>query len=453
MEIIFAAGGAGILLGALLAWALKPPVNHKIESQLAEKHALLEHTQTQYVALEEKYTQESARREEAERRSAVAEQQLKDMQTRMQDWDNARKESVEMAKAAVMEAGGKLSNKLLEDHKRETSAQRKEQEVQARKTTEGLTKEFTRISEAVAHLNEDIKQQKTTVATVWKALSTPSEAGYFAEIGLENTLKNFGLLPGRDFTMQYATEGGKLRPDAVVFLPQDTVLVIDSKASKALLEIADAQSEEAQANAYASLKKTMAQHLRSLAGKDYRAAVQESLKQAGKETRMRRMLNVMYLPNEGALEHVQKADPEFAQKATNHEIILAGPTGLAGLIGLSRIEIDLAKQAENQEAILEASQKLLDSVITVLGHATAVGRGLKSAADHFQKFSASVNQRLLPRSKAMSQLGVRPSRNKEFPHHLPSFNVLEHSPVIEAENDEDTSQHAASKALEIADSY
>ena len=61
------------------------------------------------------------------------------------------------------------------------------------------------------------------------------------ETVLENTLKSFGLTAGIDFVLQQtfgSEDGSRLRPDAIVFLPADSVLVIDSKASKFLLELA-----------------------------------------------------------------------------------------------------------------------------------------------------------------------------------------------------------------------
>ena len=48
-----------------------------------------------------------------------------------------------------------------------------------------------------------------------------------------------------------------------------------------------------------------------------------------------RILSVMYLPNEGALEKLQRADPDFVAKAAKREIIPVGPAGLAGLIGFA----------------------------------------------------------------------------------------------------------------------
>jgi len=103
-----------------------------------------------------------------------------------------------------------------------------------------------------------------------------------------------------------AQESKRLRPDAVVFLPSESVLVIDSKASKILLEPAEAEdAEKEEEQAYTNLASTTKQHLKALEGKDYRGAIVSSYKGSGRETEIRRIISVMYLPNEGALEKLK----------------------------------------------------------------------------------------------------------------------------------------------------
>ena len=95
----------------------------------------------------------------------------------------------------------------------------------------------------------------------------------------------------------------------------------------------------------------MKQHLRALGGKDYRGAIVSSYRESDREIEIRRIISVMYLPNEGALETLKRADPEFERKAAKEQIIIAGPTGLSAIIGFARAEIDLGRQAENQEKL------------------------------------------------------------------------------------------------------
>lgn len=378
------------------------------------------------------------KRAEAETQSKLDRQALDEIKKRMEDWEKTKAETLTHAKAAVLETATELSSKLLADHKKESEQAKKEAEERIKKTTEGLTQNFDHVAKSVKSLADRVAHNQESVETVRRALSSPGGAGYFAEIGLENTLKSFGLERGRDFVVQHSVDdgdGGRKKPDAVVFLPHDSVLVVDSKASKFLLDLAEAEGTDAEQAAYDSLARTMNQHLRDLASKDYRGAVIESYRAAGRGKDLYRVMNVMYLPNDAALEKLKIADPEFDRKAAKANIQLAGPTGLSALIAFARMEIDLGRQAENQEKIVEAVEALLESVAVVLDHAQGVGRGLKSSANAFANMMKSANARLLPRSRTLTELGVRPAKSKALPKHLPAFQVIDHS-VIEGEAEE-----------------
>lgn len=381
---------------------------------------------------------ETARRarSEAETQSKLDRQSLEDMRARMTDWEQAKSETLTHAKAAVLETASELSNKLLADHKKESEQTKKESEERIKKTTETLTKDFDHVAKSVKSLADQVVVNQQTVETVHRALSNPGGAGYYAEIGLENTLKAFGLERDRDFVLQHTmvdeTDGKRKKPDAVVFLPYDSVLVIDSKASKFLIDLAEAEGTDREDEAYFNLGRTMNQHLRDLAGKDYRGAFVESYRAAGRGKDIKRVLNVMYLPNEGALEKIRHVDPDFDRKAAKAQIILTSATGLSSLIGFARLEIDLGRQAENQDRIVEAAEALLESVGLVLGHAESMGRGLKTAANNYANLVKSANSRLLPRTRALEELGVRSTKGKKLPQHLPAYQVIDHQ-VIEGE--------------------
>ncbi len=391
-----------------------------------------------YTYLREKEEAVKARME-AEKKVDLAEQRMQDVEKRMQDWELQRAESLKAAKASILEAGGQLSSKLLEDHKREVEAAKKDSEMRAKKASEELIEKMMDVTNKVAALNDHNGQLREKMATVWRALSSPGGAGFLAEVGLENSLKNLGLEPLRDYIMQYAInngEAGNLRPDAVIFLPQDMLMVIDSKASKFLLEIAEAaEDSELQEESLRKLKKTMNDHLKALISKDYRAAIAAAYKESGRASKTRSILNVMYLPSENAITHIKTADPEFISKCEKADIILAGPASLAGLLSLARLNIGTMRQAENQDAIVASIQDLLDNMIVVLSYADKVGRGLKSASDNFDQFARSVNKRMLPKIRQMVSLGVKPNKNKDIPARIVSYDIRPSDDMLTIDGD------------------
>lgn len=397
--------------------------------------------------LHEKLEQARAEKFEAEKQLEVARQRSLDMESRMKDWEAQKEEHVKSSKAAILEVSGQISSKLLEDHKREQESTRKEQEERIKQTNTRLLEQFDTVTKSVAALGEQTQTIQQQSTAVMRALTNPTGAGQLAEVGLENSLKNMGLEPGRDFTLQYsmsdAETGSRLRPDAVIFLPQDMVIVVDSKASKHLLELGEAEGEQAVAEARERLRRTMAKHLQDLTSKDYASAVQEQRRQAGFDNKVQVMLNVMYLPSESAIQHLREADKDFLARAEKAGIILAGPASLHGLFSLAKLQIASARQADNHEHIIASVSNLLESVSIMLGHADSIGSGLQKAAKSFNDMARSVNQRVLSRMQRLVDLGVTPAKNKALPKRLMTYdlrrmddvNVMEIEDIEEAQDE------------------
>lgn len=381
-------------------------------------------------------------RQDSEKAAALAEQARIEMEKRVADWETVKTQALEAAKAAMLTTTKEVSSKLLEDHKREAEAQKKESAEQVKKTAEEMQKNLGQLADSVTSLRTQVQQTAGQTEQIVRALSNPAGAGHYAEIGLENMLREFGLEAGRDFIMQHTIDGqedgSRLRPDAVVFLPGNTVLTIDSKASKFLLEAADAEGTEREQDAYADLARTMNLHLKALSGKDYAGAIQATYRKAGRGDRIARAINIMYLPTEAGIERLCRADSGFQKKAVAENIVVAGPTGLMSYVGFARIEIDLGRQAENQEKIVLAARQLIEAVTTVVGYVAGVGKGIKAAADSHAKLVGSVNSRLLPRQRSLANLGVRQAKQKDLPGNLPLIQVFsqEDPDLIEGESEE-----------------
>jgi DNA recombination protein RmuC len=341
-------------------------------------------------------------------------------------------------KSASLEAAQSVSSKLLDDHKRETEAARKEAEERVRAASADLVKQVDGIAQAVIGLQAQVKERGETVDTLLRALESPGGAGALAEIGLANTLKAFGLEQDRDYVLQHGTEdettGRRLRPDALVFLPADSVLVVDCKASKFLLDIARADGTEGEAEAYDNLARTMNQHLRDLADKDYRSAILAARREAGRDAQPSRIHMMMFLPNDATMDKLTRADPGFRERARREKIIVGGPDVLHCALSLAAAEITLARRVENHEKIVDRTRQLLDGIALALGKADDVGQSIKRAAKSFDEFSRSTNRFLLPRARNVAKLGVEPG--KPMPRNLPAFSIEVEDNVIEGEAEE-----------------
>ncbi|MCC8461773.1 MAG: DNA recombination protein RmuC [Rickettsia endosymbiont of Ecitomorpha arachnoides] len=343
----------------------------------------------------------------------------------IKDSEKIREESFSSAKAALFDLGKDLSKQLIEIHKMENTAARELAEKNIATASGKFNSEFERLITMVGALNKDIEQSKGTVDLIKQSLLSPIGAGLLAEITLENILKSSGLRPNLDFIMQYGlttTDSGKLRPDALIFLPSGNLMVIDSKASKFLVDEQDNNM---------SLSKTMNYHLKSLANKDYAENILTNLNK--KDQSFNNVITLMFLPTEQAVEKVIAADPEFLQKAWSCNIFPVGPAGLMNMLSFAKFQITDHRRSENYKVIIEEVRKLLSSIGTMADYSQKIGNNLHNMVTNYDKFAASFNRNFMSRVKNIQKLGID-SGNKAMPATLERYQIVSSkSEIIELE--------------------
>ena len=402
----------GILCGSIGVWVLLSKKSSTTNNTSDDN--LLEHLKQTTATLQSENESLRETLSIKEQELAVATSKLSQMTETMQTWEKTFEEK---AQIALSQSARTLSQQLLEEHQRETKKSTEENKKQMGETTQKLFTEFTTISEKVKSLNDDVSKNSKNVDAIEQALSNPHSMGQASEAILENTLKSFGLRRDVDFTTQNSVagdNGGKLRPDAMVYLPNETVLVIDSKASKFMMDMAHLETNSPQyKSATEQLAGTMRKHLKDLTMKDYSKAVEKDYK-AHKSSPVRDVMMVMWLATDGLLETLRQTDPDIFTAAINSNIFITGPSGLWSAIGVASRKITLQQQNENQQVIIDSIGDLLNTISTVVSHAEKVERGLNSAQSSFENMKKSINGRLLSRSNKIVELGA-PAPTKPLP--------------------------------------
>lgn len=348
---------------------------------------------------------------DSQRREELARQRIATIENEMLDWKKTKEQHMEAAKASIAAAGAQLSSKLLDDHKREAENARKENEKIVKATTEDLHKKFQNVFESMSALHEKVEKSRDTVDVVRRALLSPSGAGSLAEITLENIFKASGLVENQDYRMQYSVknaDGADLRPDAVVFLPGNNVLVVDSKASKFFLELGEAGDDAVkQKELEESLKKTMNKHLKDLVSRNYRDAVEQQAANAHATI-------LMFLPSDSALERLRAIDGKFTDNAWKERIIPVGPSGLVTMLINATMLIANARQDENSQKILGEVKDMLNAVVKLHELAGSLGRGLKAAMGKYDQFAGSFDRTFMSKAKRIEQLGPNMPKLKDI---------------------------------------
>jgi DNA recombination protein RmuC len=206
--------------------------------------------------------------------------------------------------------------KPLQDQIRHFSSQL--QELRAREAQERgfLKRELEQLVDLNRQMSEDARNLTEALKGSNKAMGT------WGEVILKRVLENSGLEAGREYDLQkeYRDAGGRrFRPDAVVYLPENRNIIIDSKVS--LLSYERAFNAAGEEERKAHLKRhveSLRQHIRELAAKDYQDLPGLNAPD----------FVLMFVPVEGALSSAQEADSSLFQTAMDTRILLVSPSTL-----------------------------------------------------------------------------------------------------------------------------
>lgn len=238
-----------------------------------------------------------------------------------------------------------------------------------------------------------------------RALTGDSKAqGDWGELILERILESAGLTEGREYDLQLSrtdAEGGRKRPDAVVYLPENRAVIVDAKCSlTAFVEAMRAPEgndrEEALDRHLGSVRK----HVKELAAKGY----QDVLAQ--------RTLDIvlLFVPNEAAFHAALAREPGLYEEAFRQGVVLCSPTTLLAALRLIAHVWRSEKQNVNAQRIAEEAGKLLEKLGAFVEDLDQVGARLDQAKDAFQEARgklATGRGNVLRKAADLQRLGAR----------------------------------------------
>lgn len=222
----------------------------------------------------------------------------------------------------------------------------------------------------------------TQAENLTKALKGDSQKrGNWGEVVLENILKASGLVEGRDYIAQgrdlglKSENGGLLRPDIIINLPEGHHIIVDSKVTLVAYDAYVAANDEAEHEAArVAFVAAVKGHVNDLAGKAY----QDNPKLKAPD------FVFMFLPIEGALALALESDPQLFTYAWERRVAIVGPsmlmTSLRLVAGVWRIE----RREENAKVISEAASSLYDKLSGVVQALDKLGIALKASDNAYE---------------------------------------------------------------------
>ncbi|MCF3974440.1 DNA recombination protein RmuC [Paracoccus salsus] len=237
-----------------------------------------------------------------------------------------------------------------------------------------LDEEGARLREQIAFLHkrsEDISREAVNLTRALKG--EKQRQGAWGEMVLERILEQSGLEAGTHYDMQasWRDEDGKLwRPDVVIRMPREKIMVIDSKVSLNDYEIL--VNGEDPDETQAALRRHVAAvraHVTTLAEKGYHRMDDASVDYV-----------LMFIPIEGAFSEALRADPTLAGFALERGVGLTTPTTL--MLTLRTVEHIWAveRRESNAMEIARRAGALYDKVAGFAESMEGVGKALDQAS-------------------------------------------------------------------------
>ena len=372
---------------------------------------------------------------QAKQNEALANQKLEAQEQRLKDFEMLKNQFEQYAKAAALETGNQLSNKLMEDHVRARKQTHEQFEQFTKLATDTLTQKQQELATTLGNVQTQMNDSKTQLSTLVRAMQNPIGAGAEGEIVMSNILQQHGFTPGVDYELQVhlADEAGSLRPDCVIYLPQQHAVIVDSKASQHIFALFRSEGTPEFDTAFKDIQNTMRDHAKALGGKTYQDSLRKLKNRNGQP--ITRTTLVMFIPNDEVVTRLTHKDPKLMDWLRTHDIVLAGPTTLSGLFLTARALVREAKQVDEHHAIVELTSELMSDFITSLNYAEDVIKGISNSAKAYEKFGGSLRN-ALSKMKRLNAKGVKPAKNKAIPIGIARYSLHREDDVIQGEVEE-----------------
>ncbi len=270
------------------------------------------------------------------------------------------------------------------------------------------TEQSARLIEQVRQLQELSNRVSGEANNLAKAIKGDAKVqGDWGELIVERLLEASGLEKGREFESQVSMrtgEGELLRPDFIVNLPGERVVVIDSKVSLTAYErYVNAEDEAVTEAELAAHLASVKGHVTELAAKNYENLLGNKALD----------FVLMCIPLEAAYQAALQADTEMMYTAAKTNIVIVSPATL--MVALKLVAQMWRRDNENRnvEQIADRAGRMYDQVALVIEALEETRRKFGGAAESLDLVIRRISEgrgNLVGRIEEMKRLGAKVSR-------------------------------------------
>lgn len=258
---------------------------------------------------------------------------------------------------------------------------------------------------SLVELNKKISDEANQLAVALKGDN--KQQGNWGEMVLEKVLERSGLKLGDEYKLEFATtnnDGDRIRPDAVIFLPDSKHVIIDSKVSLIAYNSCVNAANEDDRMKYLKLHiESLRSHVKILSDKNYQTAT--GLQSPD--------FVLLFVPIESSFSLAVQGDAELFNFAWDRKIVIVSPSTLLATLRTIASIWKQERQTRNALEIADEGGKLYDKFVGFYEDLVKVGKKMDDAKGDYVEamkklYDGSGN--LVRRAEKMKELGAKTTK-------------------------------------------
>ncbi len=272
---------------------------------------------------------------------------------------------------------------------------------------------FGGIRTQLAAMTADQQALQTETRNLVNALRRPQVRGQWGELTLRRVAELAGMVEHCDFFEQATRAGaeGAIRPDMIVRLPDRGELIVDVKTPlDAYIEAMEATTDQDRRVALQRHARNVADRVRELSAKAYWSQFANSPE-----------FVILFIPGDQFLSAALSENPGLLEEALRNKVVLATPSSLVALLKAIAYGWRQLSLAENAEEIRRLGQDLYERLTPFTGHLARLGRQLEAGVKAYNEAVGSLERKVLPGARRLTELGIRGRSEIEWPAEIESM--------------------------------